>query len=494
MLQSRSAGVLLPVAALPGARHCGDFGRDARRFVDQLAAHGFTYWQLLPLHPTHEAYGFSPYSAQSCFAVDECYLSVRDLLSKPDRKSLKRGKRHRRDRIDYASAKIDRATALDLAFSRRDAAVARGFAEWRKVNAWVEDYATWRVLADEHWSITWTAWPKAERRYARREGAAVDRVAYGQYILAEQWRALKAYANERGVRLFGDLPIYPHLDSADVWAHRDSFKLSKAGKPRKVAGVPPDYFSADGQLWGNPVYDWPTLAAEGFTWWVERVAHALRTYDLLRLDHFIGLVRAYEVGASAKTARRGRYVDVPTDGLFAALQERIGALAIVAEDLGADLPAVRAAMARWALPGMRVLQFGFGDTGSNPHLPHNYEGHSVAYTGTHDNDTARGWYAAATKPERKHFREYVGGGVGKANAHEHALRLVMRSVAALAIVPAQDLLGLPSSARTNTPGTTKGNWRWRAGDLYSRSHWQRAGDFSTIYGRRAAQTPFKTDL
>ena len=485
---SRSAGVLLPVAALPGARHCGDFGRGARRFVDHLAAHGFDTWQLLPLNPTEEIYGYSPYSAQSSFAVDECYLSVRDLLGKSARSGLKRGKRRRRDRIDYAAAKTHRAAALDHAFATASRQDLRGLAAWRADNPWVEDYASWRVTADELDDIHWPDWPRDHRERVRRTGPAVDRVAFGQYVLSKQWTALKSYANERGVRLFGDLPIYPHLNSADVFAHRHLFKLTKKGTPRKVAGVPPDYFSEDGQLWGNPVYDWPTLASEGFTWWADRVAHALQTYDLLRLDHFIGIVRAYEVGAHAKTAKRGRYVDVPTDGLFAALRERLGELPIVAEDLGADLPQVREAMAKWGLPGMRVLQFGFGGGPASPHLPHNYVPESVAYTGTHDNDTLRGWYKSADAVEKAAFRMYVAEDkkLKSRTAASHGVRLVLSSVAHLAVVPVQDVLGLPSSARTNTPGTTRQNWRWRVREkeLYAGDDWTRVREWVERYGRK----------
>ena len=310
-------------------------------------------------------------------------------------------------------------------------------------------------------------------------------MAYGQFCLARQWEDLLRYATERGVRLFGDLPIYPHLDSADVWANREIFKLTKTGKPRRVAGVPPDYFSEDGQLWGNPVYDWPTLESEGFTWWVDRVEHALQTYDLLRLDHFIGLVRAYEVGASAKTARRGSYVDVPTDGLFAALEARLGRLPIVAEDLGADIPAVREAMTRWGLPGMRVLQFGFGGGADNPHLPHAMTEAAVAYTGTHDNDTFRGWYEAADKPTRRHLRVYAGVEPKRKRVHELGQRLCFGSVAQLAVAPAQDLLGLPSAARTNTPGTTEANWLWRARaeELYAPRPWRRTRKLLAVYDR-----------
>ena len=488
MSHSRSAGVLLPVASLPSAPHCGDFGRGARRFVDHLVAHGFDTWQLLPLHPTDAAYGYSPYSAQSCFAIDECYASVRDLLSKPLRKRVRSEAKGKRGRIDYASAKTHRAAALGPGLSRdgrcrahRPRPVAQAQPLGRGLRVVAGDGRRGRIhrLAEVGTPAPRLPTTRGPGRRPRRVRAVPSRRAVGG---TQGLRQPAGRASLSAISL-----STPTITPPDVWANRAAFKLTKAGKPRKVAGVPPDYFSADGQLWGNPVYDWPTLAAEGFTWWVDRVAHALQTYDVLRLDHFIGLVRAYEVGASAKTAKNGRYVDVPTDGLFAALEERLGALPIVAEDLGADIPAVRDAMARWGLPGMRVLQFGFGDAPTSPHLPHNYVKDCVAYTGTHDNDTLVGWHDAASGAARKHFRRY--GATPKKphreQVREAGLRLVFGSVASVAIAPVQDILGLPAAARTNTPGTTAGNWVWRAAkkELYAKKPWRRAAKQVERYGR-----------
>lgn len=489
MTHHRSAGVLLPVASLPDAPYCGDLGEGARRFVAWLADYGFDTWQLLPLHPTAEAFGYSPYAAQSAFAGDEMYVSVPDLpltASQLEQVLPKGGKSKRK--VDYASAKTYRTRALDLAFASISPAEKRDLAAWRLNNDWVEEYATWRVTADEQQSIHWPDWPADLRKASRRGGTAVDRVAYGQFCFARQWEALQRYATEQGVKLFGDLPIYPHLDSADVWAHQEIFKLTKTGVPKRVAGVPPDYFSEDGQLWGNPVYDWPKLVKKDFAWWVARIGHALRSYDLLRLDHFIGLVRAYEIKASAKTAKRGTYTSVPVNGLFHALREAYGELPIIAEDLGADLPEVHAAMAKWALPGMRVLQFGFGGGADNPHLPHNYLPNTVAYTGTHDNNTTRGWYDHdATTPARKHLQRYIGTKIKAKKVHRASNRLLLSSCSSLAIIPAQDVLGLGGAARTNMPGTTEGNWMWRAKakELYAEKGWRRVGEELTLYGRDA---------
>ncbi len=490
MITHRSAGVLLPVSSLPDAPYCGDLGEGARRFITWLADHGFNTWQLLPLHPTEEAFGYSPYAAQSAFAGDEVYVSVPDLPLTASQLSqvLPKGRQVKRT-VDYASAKTYRARAIDLAFASISPNEKQDFEAWRKTQDWVEDYATWRVTADEQGSIHWPAWPEEHRSGKRRRGIAVDRVVYGQFCFARQWQLLQRTATELGVSLFGDLPIYPHLDSADVWAHQEIFKLTKAGTPRRVAGVPPDYFSADGQLWGNPVYDWGKLRKSGFDWWVRRIGFALQAYDLLRLDHFIGLVRAYEIKASAKTAKRGTYTSVPVDDLFEALQTAHGKLAIIAEDLGAEHPEVLEAMRKWSLPGMRVLQFAFGGGADNPHLPHNYLPQSVAYTGTHDNNTFRGWYEAdAAKADRKHLQRYAATGKPKeSKVHRIANRLVLASSSHLAVIPAQDILGMGAEARSNTPGTTERNWAWRvkAKTLYAAKPWAKVSDLLQVYGRDA---------
>ena len=516
MSPTRSAGVLLPLPSLPGPAHCGDLGAGARRFVDWLADHGIGLWQLLPLHPTDAAFGYSPYAAQSVFAGDECYVAAaeiaetltgswderaataateREVPSSPTatQQGIGRGESSGSEteddhepeaRIDYAAAKRARAQALDGAFAGLGAVAKTRFAVWReRQGPWLDRYASWRALADREGSIHWPDWPTD---VATPDPAAVDRVAFGQYVFAEQWRRLREYARSRGVQLFGDLPIYPQLDSADTWADRHLFKLGDDGLPTQVAGVPPDYFSADGQLWGNPVYDWQAMAAEGFAWWVARLTHAFEQYDLVRVDHFIGLVRAYEVPAHATTARAGAYADVPTEALFAALARRLPAAALIAEDLGAEHAAVALFMHRWRLPGMRVLQFGFGGDADAPHLPHNFPADTVAYTGTHDNNTVLGWYRDDLDAAgRQHLARYLGTRPAAQSVPAAALRLVLASAAALAVAPAQDILGLGSEARFNTPGTGSGNWVWRARPavLYRPGPWAEFASLCEVYGR-----------
>ncbi len=511
MIPVRSSGVLLPVASLPGPADCGDFGPAARRFIDCLASHGVGLWQLLPLHPTDASFGYSPYAAQSVFAGDEVYISTEDLAamleesptSETSAESLGRRSQKSeldlgstanergdfaRSKVDYARAKVDRAAALDKAFAQLSPVNLARFNDWRgRQAAWLEEYAVWRALADLHGSIHWPAWPLDEHGGALAASSlAVDRVAFGQYVFAEQWAALRRYAATKVVRFFGDLPIYPQLDSADTWAHRQLFKLDERGLPTLVAGVPPDYFSEDGQLWGNPVYDWVALEASQFDWWVQRLTHAFQNYDRVRVDHFIGLVRAYEIEASAKTACDGTYLEVPTEALFRQLARRLPSFDLVAEDLGAEHPSVLAVMQRWDLPGMRVLQFGFGGGPNSPHLPHNYSLHTVAYTGTHDNNTLLGWHSDELTPqERLHWAAYVGAPTDAASAVLTALRLVLASSAATVVFPVQDLLGLDGGSRLNKPGTAQGNWLWRIDEatLFDVEKWKAFAQLNGLFGR-----------
>ena len=493
----RQTGVLCPLSALPGAPHIGDLGAGARRWVDHLARHGVEVWQLLPLHPTSAAFGNSPYSASSVFAGDERYVSVEAFGGSGVQKSESTRDAGVSGAVDYDEALRVRRGVIDALWAAPPAELLQEFEFWRQPNLWVDDYALWRVLADERGTDEWTAWPAELRApdtdavaaFAKTHRDAIRRVAFGQFLFARQFADLRDYAAERGVQLLGDLPIYPHLDSADVWANREAFRLdADTGRPTVVAGVPPDYFSETGQLWGNPVYDWDRLAADDFAWWRERLRYACHQYGRVRIDHFIGLARAYEVPAGDADARGGSYRDVPTDALLRALARDLPGLPIVAEDLGAEHPATALALERWRLPGMRVLQFGFGGASDNPHLPHNYPRTCVAYTGTHDNDTARGWYTGgASAEERAHLRRYAGGGavdtVSPGEAVAMMLRLLLASPAALRIAPVQDVLGLGGEARVNTPGTARGNWTWRAGEgeLYGEGAWERFGGLLATY-------------
>ncbi len=487
MLNVRQSGVLCPLSALPGADYCGDLGAGARRFVDWLARHGVRVWQLLPLHPTDAAFGNSPYSAQSVFAGDERYISFAELGNL----AAEAGSG---ERVDYPAALEQRKLAIDHVWQSLSGQLQAEFLFWRKQNKWVETYAAWRALADEQGGIAWTNWPAELRdagdaieETATNRKAVIDRIAFGQFLFARQWTALRAYAQARGVALMGDLPIYPHLDSADVWGNRAVFKLDATGHPTSVAGVPPDYFSEDGQLWGNPVYDWGYLRQNSFYWWRERLRHACAQYSQVRIDHFIGLVRAYEVAAGASDARAGEYAEVPTEALLQTLATALPGLPLIAEDLGAEHAGVALALARWQLPGMRVLQFGFGGDPSNPHLPHNFPRNAVAYSGTHDNDTSAGWWQTAGEEERRYFQAYCGlAGEARVDAADAMLRLLLASPALLAVAPVQDVLKLGADARINTPGTTTGNWVWRirAEDLYKEAPWADFGEMVRVYGRR----------
>jgi 4-alpha-glucanotransferase len=425
VLARRRAGVLLAASSLR-AQGQGALGERARRFIDWLAEAGFSVWQLLPLVPV-DAVG-SPYSTRS-----------------------------------------DRAGNPDLLDARApDPGGDSAFEQWRDAQAaWLEDYLLFEAIATEQDGRPWWQWPLPLRdrkpvalaAAARRLAAPMRELARVQWRFDAQWRALREHAAARDVHLFGDLPIYVAPDSVATWVDRDQFQLDVNGRARAVAGVPPDYFSADGQLWGNPLYDWPSQQRNAFRFWCNRLALQAERFELLRIDHFRALEAYWEVPADATTARGGRWCKAPGRELLATLRERLPALELVAEDLGVITAEVTALRKAFSLPGMRVLQFGFDGDPANPHLPHAYETDTVVYTGTHDNDTTVGWYSSLPPATADLVRRFLG----RAD-HEVAdamMRTVLASVARLAILPAQDLLHLGSEARLNRPGTTSGNWRWR---------------------------------
>lgn len=389
----RSSGLLLHVASLPGGR----LGPAAYRFVDFLEAAGQRWWQVLPLGPPGP--GRSPYAALSAFAGDERLVALRE------------------------------GPRLDA--------------------PWVHEYATFRALRDLH-RKPWPRWP----RRARAPAAAVDRYVRRQGAFDEEWRALRRYANERGIGIIGDLPIFVAHDSADVWARRGLFNLDRRGRPRVVTGVPPDYFSRTGQRWGNPHYRWnrrPVL-----DWWIARLKRAFELFDAVRLDHFLGFLRAWEIPARERTGRRGRWAGGPGARLFTAVRKSLGPLPLIAEDLGLLTPEAARLRDELGLPGMRILQFSFGPNRED--RPHYFPRNSVVYTGTHDNDTVRGWLRAGGE-DAERARRYAG--CRRGDFHWGMIRVAHLSPSDLAIVPVQDLLGLGSEARMNRPGTVRGNWRWR---------------------------------
>jgi 4-alpha-glucanotransferase len=472
----RRAGVLLHPTSLPGRHGIGDMGDEAIRFLDALASAGISVWQLLPLGPT--GLGNSPYSAVSVFAGNPLLIAPERLVAQgllvpasldvvpgfPDDRVDDDSVRTWKERLlRHAWEDVRRGTRPEARNARDEAAA---WAAAPEQAAWLDDWTFFAALRERHGGASWLAWdpPLAQREpdalaaAARALGPSREYHAFVQWIFARQWSVLLAAARERGIAILGDLPIYPAMDSAEVWVRHDLFHFGKDGLPESVAGVPPDYFSETGQLWGNPIYRWDRCAAEGFAWWISRVRAALDRCDLLRLDHFRGFASAWAVPAGAKTAIDGAWIQGPGMAFFDALRASLGGLPLIAEDLGDIDDGVEALLRDAGLPGMRVLQFGLLDRKS-PHHPANHISHAVAYTGTHDNDTTRGWYDALSVGERRKVCAELGvRGRGVVNA---ILRVAMESPAALAVVPMQDLLDLGTEARMNTPAEPEGNWGWR---------------------------------
>ncbi|MFB3817748.1 MAG: 4-alpha-glucanotransferase [Candidatus Methylomirabilales bacterium] len=475
-MHDRTAGILLHLTSLPSAYGIGDLGPAAHAFVDFLAAAGQRYWQILPVNPTSPARGNSPYSSLSALAGNALLVSpeflVRDGLLPAS--ALEPPPRFPADRADCAGASAYKAKLFEAAYgtlaaSRAERAAFEAFC--RSHAGWLDDYCLFVVIKRQHAGRSWSDWPvelrdrraSALRAVAAHSGEELEREKFSQYLFARQWQALRDHCRARGVRVIGDLPIYVDFDSADVWAHPELFRLGPDRRPEVVSGVPPDYFSATGQLWGNPIYRWDRLRATGFQWWVERIQRNAELFDALRIDHFRGLVAHWEVPASEATAVHGRWVEVPTDELFAALRGRVPDFPFIAEDLGLITPDVQAARDRLGLPGMKVLLFAFMDRSAcSPYLPHMYPRNCVVYTGTHDNNTARGWFERELSPEqRRYLGRYLGCEVTAEQVSWALVRLAMLSVADTAILPMQDVLGLDERARMNRPGVGDGNWEWR---------------------------------
>jgi 4-alpha-glucanotransferase len=497
-LDDRSSGVLLHPTSLPGAADGGDVGAEARRFVDFLVDAGQRWWQMLPVGPP--GFGNSPYSAQSAFAGNPMLFSTDRLV---EEKLLEPG--------DRARPREEQLRTAYAAFRRRNHDA--GFALFcTEAAPWLEDFALYRALKGAHGERQWTRWePELRDRVpeaiARARAAFADEMGYvrfQQWRFASDWRALRAYAHERGVALIGDIPIFVAHDSADVWEHRELFRLDAAGEPTLVAGVPPDYFSESGQRWGNPLYRWKRLRAGGYAWWINRFRSALATFDAIRLDHFIAFQRYWEIPVAETTAVRGRWMKGPGTHFFRAVRNALGELPLIAEDLGAVTPAVRALRDRFGLPGIKILQFAFGtDPNARDFLPHNYPRRSVAYTGTHDNDTVVGWFhdpgsgtrtPEQTERERRAVLRYLGSERDSSDIHWKMIRTVMASVANVVILPAQDLLGLGTEGRMNRPGTQPGNWAWRlSGDALVPALAARLREMTAVYERlppaRGGATP-----
>ena len=472
----RDAGLLLHPTSLPSPFGVGDLGPAAYQFADFLAQAGCSLWQMLPLTPTEPGRGNSPYNSASSFAGNPLLISPEllladGLLTCDDLAELPPPFG---EHVDYHQAALYKRRLLERASRRAGErlALAQDMERFAAGQAhWLEDYCLFMALAEEFPGRLWHQWPVDIRdRQPEALEAARQRLAprlalerFQQWVFQRQWMALKRHCNRQGVAIIGDMPIYVDFHSADVWANPDQFKLDGARAPYVVAGVPPDYFSATGQRWGNPVYNWEHLRRHGFAWWLERMGRNLALYDYVRIDHFRGLVAYWEVPAQEPNAVQGCWQEAPCRDLFRALQRRFRSLPIIAEDLGIIDAAVREARRELGLPGMVILMFAFGeDNPLNPYLPHNYQPDSVAYTGTHDNNTLRGWLNEdVDQATRERLYRYLGRHLSDDDIIWEMIRLALASVAQMAVIPLQDLLGLGSWARMNRPSQTEGNWGWR---------------------------------
>jgi len=505
MRKERKSGILLHPTSLPGPGGIGSFGPEARRFVDFLRDAGQSLWQILPLGPT--SYGNSPYMCYSAFAGNPLLIDLERLVAEGDLKRTDLRDDLPADRVDYPKVEEYRSgvlcTAAAAFFAGGKSARMEEFWHFCDTTPWLHDFALFMALKSRYRDTAkdWTDWPPelagrdavALEEASLELGTAIGEQKYRQWQFFRQWREMRDYANKRGIGVFGDLPIFVAYDSADVWANPHLFHLDEKGRPSVVAGVPPDYFSKNGQLWGNPLYDWEEMAHHGFGWWIERVRASLNLYDLVRIDHFRGFAGYWEVRAGEKTARNGRWMPGPGAPLFEALQAALGGLPLVAEDLGVITPDVEALRDRFAFPGMKILQFAFGSDPGNPYLPHNHVCNSVVYTGTHDNDTTAGWFSALSAREKKTVLRYL------ASTGDDIVwdlnRTVIASVADTAILPLQDILGLPSDSRMNLPGTAGGNWCWRfrAGELTGKLA-KKLREMTELYGRLPASSQSEDTL
>ncbi|MBR5437868.1 MAG: 4-alpha-glucanotransferase [Clostridia bacterium] len=476
MENKRRAGVLMHISSLPGKYGIGVMGKEATDFINKLERASFRYWQVLPLNPVDHT--GSPYCSCSAFAgnislIDPYGLYEKGLISESTLKENEySGTIYT---ADYAFAYEKRMKTLREAFSRIDSAEKSVIAVFSQQNPWAEDYAYYMALKDFHGEKPWWEW---EDRYARYEKAQaekekfreeIDFHLFTQYIFFTQWRAMKEYANSKAIGILGDMPIYVSRDSADVWSERGLFQINeKSLAPTEVSGVPPDYFSEEGQLWGNPLYDWDKMEKENYAWWIKRLTAALKLYDKIRIDHFRAFASYWAVPAESKTAKNGKWVDGPGMKLFDEVKKQIPDADIIAEDLGTFGEDVVKLLEDTQFPGMRVIQFGFDPNGDSTHLPHNYPQNSVAYVGTHDNNTILGWLWEASEAERKYALRYCcfgGNNWGEGGHHSGSCRAVIeavwRSSAATAIVAVQDMCGFGADARMNTPGTSDKNWKIR---------------------------------
>jgi 4-alpha-glucanotransferase len=497
----RTSGILLHITSLPSPYGIGDLGPSAYEFVDFLSLSKQRFWQILPLTPSGTYVGNSPYASYSSFAgnpllispeflVRDGFIAGEDLAGAPEEFA-------EQHRIHYPSVIQFKTRILHKAFEthRQREPVETSLLDFTLRNAfWLDDYALFVALKQTFEETPWNEWtdglrfrdPKILDEWTDRLQERISRTKFYQYLFFRQWHQLKEYCSKKEVEIIGDVPIYVSHDSPEVWAHPELFKLDPERKPLYVSGAPPDYYSETGQLWGSPVYDWEALKKSGFAWWIQRIEHNLNLYHRIRLDHFRGFVAYWEIPATEETAVNGKWVEAPAEEFFSTLVRHFPHLPMVAEDLGFITQDVIEIRNRFGFPGMKILQFAFGaDLPTNPYIPHNYNTNSFVYTGTHDNNTIQGWFKnEATAQERNGLLEYLGGTIDIGDLHWVMIRLAFSSVADVAIIPMQDILGLGEEARMNRPQQTRGNWTWRMSQSELTSALaQKLARLTYLYGR-----------
>lgn len=468
----RACGVLLPISSLPSKYGIGCFSKEAYKWVDQLKDAGQSYWQILPLTPT--SYGDSPYQSPSSFAGNPYFIDLEELieeglLTKKECDAINWGGNS--SYVDYEALSIHRLEVLKKAFEKEDLDKKEDFKKFVKENeSWLEDYAMFMAIRPCFDYACWTEWAEDIRKrwgysvdyYRTTYKEDMDFYKYIQYLFDRQWKKLKAYANENGIEIVGDIPIYVSFDSADAWSNPSLFQFDSENNPKAVAGCPPDAFSEDGQLWGNPLYDWNQHKNTGYDWWCRRMEHCFKMYDVVRIDHFRGFDEYYSIPANATSAKEGHWEKGPGMDLFNALKNRLGEKQIIAEDLGLMTPSVEKLLADSEFPGMKVLAFAFDPSGKSGYLPHNYDRNSVVYTGTHDNETLVQWTTGMDKETAAFAEKYLNNAATPAKEkYWDYIRLAMMSSSNTCIIQAQDLLGLGAEARMNFPSTMGNNWKWR---------------------------------
>ena len=521
-MRIRGSGILMHISSLPSQYGIGDFGTEAYKFADLLASSKQSYWQILPLSLTDPIFGNTPYDSRSAFAGNPLLISP-EMLAKdgliPDH-DLEDRPAFSQSRVDYPSVTSYKNKILDMAYKafnekREDknkknknnknndnkndenntniSNIRPDYERFCSGNAgWLDEFSLFSAIKSHFQGKIWSEWPDdlRDRHDDALKGIReklfdeVEKQKFIQFIFFKQWLSLKSYCNKKGLQIIGDMPIYVNYDSSDVWARPDIFKLDEKKRPLSVSGVPPDFFSETGQLWGNPIYRWDVLQKDGFAWWIRRVEHNLLLFDLLRIDHFRGLVAYWEVEAGRKDAVIGEWVEAPAEDLLSALFRRFPNLPVIAEDLGLITPDVREVIRRFDLPGMKLLLFAFGEgLPRNPYVPHNHVKNCLVYTGTHDNNTARGWFEKEAKPEdKKRLSRYIGHEITADNVSRELVRMAMMSVADVAILPMQDILGLGEGARMNLPSKKVKNYEWRLlPDQMKLDDWVR--EMTEIYSR-----------